>query len=340
MQSEDGEFNNFLLADHSVNRDGKTSFTSFGWWAARGVWSLALGCRVFRETDPAYAARLRNSVERSLPHVQGLLRTYGVTEHEGGFANPTWLLYGSGADATSELMLGLVEYYRVNPSQDLREAITKLASGFMMMQEGDSASFPYGLHRSWGTLWHLWGNGQTQALASAGKFLGDSAMIASARREAEGFYTRLLIGPMLREMDLALGTRKEYDQIAYGIRPMTVGLLRLYDATGKREYLRLAGLSASWLFGNNPAHVAMYDPSTGRCFDGIRSEAEINRNSGAESTIEALLTLVELEAYPDAVRYSHFTRVRSDSLSAEFSSPAGERLTLRIDTEGKRFMFE
>ena len=341
MQSDDGEFTNFLLADHSVNREGKTSFTSFGWWAARGVWSLALGCRVFRETDPAYAGRLQSAVERSLPHVQELLRTYGVTEKEGDFTKPTWLLYGSGADATSELMLGLVEYYKVSPSNEMRETITRLASGFMMMQEGDIAAFPYGLHRSWGTLWHLWGNGQTQALAAAGKVLGDSTMITSARREAEGFYTRLLIGPMLREMDLAIpGTRKEYDQIAYGVRPMTLGLLRLYDATGNKEYLRLAGLASSWLFGNNPAHVAMYDLSSGRCFDGIRSEAEINRNSGAESTIEALLTLVELEAYPEAVPYCHFTRVRSDSLTAEFLSPSGERLTLRIDTEGGRFLFE
>jgi hypothetical protein len=146
MQSDDGEFYNFILADHSINREGRTSYRSFGWWAARGVWSLALGCRLFREADPAYAARLQGAVERSLPHVQKLLKTYGVTEKEGGFTKPTWLLYGSGADATSELMLGLVEYYKAKPSEELREAITRFASGFVMMQEG-GVEFPYGLHR-------------------------------------------------------------------------------------------------------------------------------------------------------------------------------------------------
>ena len=35
----------------------------------------------------------------------------------------------------------------------------------------------------------------------------------------------------------------------------------------------------------------MYDPATGRCYDGINSPVDINRNSGAESTIEALLAL-------------------------------------------------
>jgi len=39
----------------------------------------------------------------------------------------------------------------------------------------------------------------------------------------------------------------------------------------------------------------MYDPSSGRCFDGINSETDVNMNSGAESTIEALLSLLAIE---------------------------------------------
>jgi len=85
----------------------------------------------------------------------------------------------------------------------------------------------------------------------------------------------------------------EYEQIAYGVRPMAVGLLRLFEATGDRDYLLMAGLAASWLAGNNPAGQAMYDPATGRCYDGIRDSLTLNLNSGAESTIEALYTLLE-----------------------------------------------
>jgi hypothetical protein len=343
MQAPDGEFWNFILQDHSVNREGRTSLKSFGWWAARGVWGLGLGHRLFRQTDSAYASRLGLAVERSLPHIQALLQNFGKTDREAGYVVPTWLLYGSGADATSEMMLGLTEYYRAAPSPDLRVMIDHLARGLMAMQEGDLATFPYGLHRSWTTLWHMWGNSQTQALAAAGQVLGDSAMVLSARQEADGFYPRLLSGLFLQEMDLAKpGSRKAFDQIAYGIRPMAVGLLRLYDATGNAVYLRMAGITASWLFGNNPAGIAMYDPVAGRCFDGIRSATEVNRNSGAESTIEALMTVVELEAYPEALRYCRFTRVKgdADSLRADFKSPAGERITLRLDPPGKRFWFE
>ena len=38
--------------------------------------------------------------------------------------------------------------------------------------------------------------------------------------------------------------------------------------------------------------------STGVCFDGISSPTSVNQNSGAESTIEALLTIQKVEAYP------------------------------------------
>ncbi|NUM78481.1 hypothetical protein HUU40_29325, partial [candidate division KSB1 bacterium] len=37
LQAEDGLFYNFIFADHSINREGQTSFKSLGWWAARGV---------------------------------------------------------------------------------------------------------------------------------------------------------------------------------------------------------------------------------------------------------------------------------------------------------------
>ncbi len=53
-----------------------------------------------------------------------------------------------------------------------------------------------------------------------------------------------------------------------------------------------------WLFGRNVANYIMYDSSTGRCYDGIDSSRVVNKNSGAESTIEALLILNEIEKFP------------------------------------------
>jgi hypothetical protein len=317
MQAADGEFYNFILADHTINFSGKTSFKSFGWWATRGLWAMAMGGRIFRDRDPLLARRLMGGVSLMVPLVSASLKEYGNSMTVSGYRIPRWLLYGSGADVTSELLLGLLEYQKARGDDSLSPVMMKLARGLLVMQDGDGKTPPYGLHRSWETVWHMWGNAQTQALSTVGLMLHDTAMIASAVREARGWYGRLLMEGFLKEYDVAgpppssvakpappsvagPAAWSEYEQIAYGVRPMAVGLLRLFEATGDRDYLLMAGLAASWLAGNNPAGRAMYDPATGRCYDGIRDSLTLNLNSGAESTIEALYALLEVGRYPDA----------------------------------------
>jgi hypothetical protein len=315
METADGLFHNFLFSDHTVNRSGRTSVASFGWWAGRGVWCFGLGYRLFRDVDPVFAEQLGSGIERTLFHLDTLLHQYGRERIIAGYRVPQWLLYESGSDATSELVLGLVEYYRAKPQVRVRAYIEKLCEGMMIMQDGDMRTFPFGAHRSWETRWHAWGNGQTQALATAGRWLSDERMVASAKREADGFYSRLLILGNQREFNAADTTdRKEFEQIAYDIRPMAVGLLRLHEATGDARYARMAGLAASWLFGNNVASSHMYDSLTGRCYDGIQPGALISANSGAESTIEALMTVLEAEHSPIA-RAFLFHRKKSVTVS-------------------------
>lgn len=336
MQADNGDFYNFVRRDHSVNRDGKTSFKSFGWWAGRGLWAMSLGYRLMRDVDSRFASNLKQCIQRSLPHVERLITHYGQTRETGGFRLPTWLLNESGADATSELMLGLIEFYRATDDVPLRAYIQKLADGLMMMQEGDIRTFPFGAHRSWETMWHAWGNSQSHVLAYAGSVLRNMKMIASAEKEARGFYTRLLIGGMMKEWNFAEPQKKSvYEQIAYGVRPMTLGLLRLYDATNNEVYLKMAGLAASWLFGNNVLQQPMYDSATGRCFDGIIDSTRLNRNSGAESTIEALYTLLEIEQYPLAKQYLNYrkksSRSTEETLSAAFENDEGATVVLTMN---------
>ena len=175
-------------------------------------------------------------------------------------------------------------------------------------------------------------------LAYAGKILADTAMIASAEKEARAFYSRLLINGMMKEMDCAAPqTRVDYDQIAYGIRPMTLGLLRLYDATGNDLYLKMAGLAASWLFGNNVLHQVMYDSTTGICYDGISDSSRVNKNSGAESTIEALFTLLEIDQYPLAkkfIQYRIIDRTENAGVTTGvFQHASGNTVSLVLNTQ-------
>jgi hypothetical protein len=336
MQTDDGQSYNFLRSDHSINRDGTTSLKSFGWWSARAVWAMSLGCRVLQNTDSHFARELEQHVRRSLPNVKRLLEKYGATKTMSGFVLPEWLMYESGADATAELMLGLVEFYRFGHDEHVKMYIKKLADGLMRMQDGDVRTFPFGAHRSWQTTWHSWGNSQSFVLAYAGKVLKDTTMVASAEREARAFYSRLLIDGMLKEWDFADPQKKvAYEQIAYGIRPLTLGLLRLYDATGNELYQKMAGLAASWLFGNNVLREVMYDKTTGRCYDGISDSARVNRNSGAESTIEALYTLLEIEQYPLAKKYLWFKKIKGSSqeqlIEGTFRNETGDELTLALN---------
>jgi hypothetical protein len=336
METPDGKFYNFVLQDHSINTGGKTSFKSFGWWAARGVWSMGLGCRILAPKDSSFAAMLRLGVERTFPNIDSLLAAYGKEKEVRHLRIPGWLFYESGADATSELLLGLNNYFAATKDKRVKGYIEKLARALMTMQEGDLKTFPYGLHRSWETMWHMWGNGQTQALALSGRILKDSTMVESARREAEGWYSRLLIEGFMKELDVADSTKRTgFEQIAYAVRPVAVGLIRLYEATNDPRYLTMSGLAASWLLGNNVLGQPMYDSANGRCFDGIRDSTTLNRNSGAESTIEALATLVEVEQLPLARRYLYykkvFSRRGSDYIYGLFRNPAGEELTLAID---------
>ncbi len=336
METDDGMFYNFIRPDHSINTKGRTSFSSFGWWAARGLWCLAAGYRAFRTIDPAFAESLKGGVERTFPHIDSLLQHYNSFKTVKGLRVPRWLLYESGSDVTSVLVLGLSEYLAVSHNPKVKMYIRKFADGLIAMQNGNLKKFPYGAHRSWETMWHMWGNDQSYALAVAGTLLHNKEMIASAEREARGFFTRLLIEGFKKEMDVASDSSVQvYDQIAYGVRPMVAGLLHLYRATRKPDYLTMAGLAASWLFGNNVAHQVMYDSSTGICYDGIRDSVTVNKNSGAESTIEALWTLVELAAYPRAVRCCQALKVaqtKDGNLeSALFQTPGGEKISVALD---------
>jgi hypothetical protein len=91
-----------------------------------------------------------------------------------------------------------------------------------------------------------------------------------------------------------------YERIAYGVRAVAVGLIRLFEATGDERYAIMAGLSAAWFLGNNTAGKPMYDPATGRGYDGLHDRGQINYNAGAESTTEALYTLLEVGNHPQA----------------------------------------
>lgn len=299
MQTPQGLFYNFVFSNAlDINTTHQNSRAdAFEWWAARAVWALGTGIRVLKDEDPAFVDLMAGRVALTYPHLQQLLTHYGQYRDQGGRRYPTWLVGESGADATSELLMGLVAVNRARPDAAVAVMIAKFGEGIAAMRFGSMNTFPYGAHASWIDTWHAWGNSQTQALSEAG-------LTAGAEAEALQFYPRLLVDGWLHSFSLAdPASARSFEQIAYAVRAVSVGLVRLYDATGDPRYAKMAGLAASWLTGNNVASAVMYDAASGRGFDGIGSATATNRNSGAESTIEALFTVLEVERIPEARRW-------------------------------------
>lgn len=341
MEQPDGEFYNFIEKDHSINKSGRTSKKSFNFWAVRGLRAFCYGYKIFSVIDTAYAKDLRKHIELTFGPLRKFLKEYGKYKIVAGIKVPQWLVHGG--DATSEVVLALLDYYSMKPDTGVKRIIEKFADGLVQFQQGNAKEFPYGAHLSWQNYWHAWGNVQTQALARASRVLGEKKWLESAKREADNFYVFLLWKNFLHSIKLEASKEPEikaFPQISYGIRPMVSGLIELYKAIDDKKYAKLAGLVASWLRGNNPAHQAMYDSTTGRAYDGINSKEDVNRNSGAESTIEALMTLMEISENPVCMKYFYYSS-RQKSLEAGkpriYGSPQGERIGLGWDAKHKKW---
>lgn len=326
MQTDRGLFYNFVWDnDLTINRTHPNSRADkFEWWAARAVWALGEGARVLRTVNPTLADACARHLRRTLPHLDALLARYGQTLDDDGRTVPRWLVREHAADATSELLLGLAALGEAYPDDEIQQRIDRFAEGIALMQYGSMRTFPYGAHASWREGWHGWGNTQTQALTTTGH-------LATAVREADHFYPRLLVDGWLHSLRFDTGEVRRFEQIAYATRCVAVGLIRLYETTGEARYATLAGLAASWFTGNNVAETPMYDPDHGYGFDGITAPDTINRNAGAESTIEANFTLLEVERHPAARRWLHATGEAPQSLVK-----GGTEYRYRVFTTGDR----
>ncbi|WP_315814990.1 hypothetical protein [Paraflavitalea speifideaquila] len=209
------------------------------------------------------------------------------------------------ADQAATLILALIPYARENGDAVIKTYIKKLADGMVLMQLGGPNQFPYGAFLSAGTAWHAYGNDQATALFAAASFLGDAAYAAKAKLEVDHFYPWMLSNgykssfSIKRENNTLVGyNQSDYEQIAYGIRPMVFAAIAAYELTKDEQYATMAGRIAAWFMGNNSASATMYSTSTGICYDAIATGMVVNRNAGAESTIEALLTMQKVSQYP------------------------------------------
>ena len=274
------------------------------YWVARTLWALGEGYAAFRDVDADFASFLQERMKLSVAAVQRqVLDTYGTYHVVDGVKLPSWLIT-NGADASAEAVLGLAAYSTAAPEDAAaRDTLAKLAEGISKMGAGNAKTWPYGAILPWAesrTNWHAWGTQMPAALAAASTTLRQPKLLTPAIADSAVFDPILLTagGP-----DNAwLPTPINESQIAYGVDSRLQSLLGVATAATLPGLKELAALVGSWYFGTNASGEAIYNPDTGVTYDGVEANGDINRNSGAESTIHGLLSMLALDANPDVAK--------------------------------------
>jgi len=304
MQSANAYFFNFLFPDLSINTNGVTSINNANWWSWRALYALSEAGPVIRKINVSLADKIDAAISKLVAKIKtDLVPLPQTNKIVNGIIVPQWLPAGSGTDQAAIIILGLIPL--ANNDAVLTSYIKKLADGIAIMQVGDATHFPYSCILSWENTWHAYGSDQAYALMKAGAFLNDADYTEKGMAEVDNFYSWLLKNGIKSSFEvtnngtaIVLNNEKSFDQIAYGIRPMVSAAAEAYRLTNNEKYADLAGHLAAWFLGANDAGKIMYSVTTGRCFDGINSSSSVNNNSGAESTIEALLAMEIVENYP------------------------------------------
>lgn len=285
----------WMQPDGSLNRSAEPvelpdpSDSDASYWLARTVWALGEAVPAFRDEDPRFARFLEQRLGLALGAIdRQVLDDYRRYVTVDGRRTPAWLVV-DGADASAEAVIGLAAYHRSGGTPQSRRVMRQLAEGVARMSAGDARRWPFGGVLPWGlsrSLWHAWASQMGGALAVAGR---DRA----SRLDAFTFDPWLITsgGPDNGRQP----TRADRVQIAYGADSRVQNLV----AQGTRAGDELAGVSAAWFFGANASGEPTYDPTTGVTVDGVEADGGVNQNSGAESTIHGLLTMLQLDAHPE-----------------------------------------
>jgi len=87
--------------------------------------------------------------------------------------------------------------------------------------------------------------------------------------------------------------RARFDQQPVEAAGTVSACLEAYRATGDERWRKEAWCAFNWFLGDNDLQIALYDPTTGGCRDGLHPE-RVNENQGAESTLAFLMAQVEM----------------------------------------------
>jgi glycosyltransferase involved in cell wall biosynthesis len=265
-----GRFRNFLSYGRAWGEE-QGSEDSHG----RALW--ALGTVLGRSADHALRGAAGRLFESAVPAVVAFtsprawaFALLGVEEYLKSFPGDR-----NAQRMSSVLATRLVEIYRSNQSADwgwfedvLAYSNARLPQAVLMagQRNGDRRVICIGLEAlNW--------LGETQ------RFAGSSHLVPIG---SQGFYRKG-------------GERARFDQQPVEAGAVISACLEAYRAAGDDYWRKEAWTAFNWFLGDNDLQIALYDPITGGCRDGLHPE-RVNENQGAESTLAFLMAQVEMRS--------------------------------------------
>jgi hypothetical protein len=340
VASGDGYFYNFIDKKGNINKTGKTSVPALNWWTARSFNALGKGISVMKDIDPEFTAKMSETFDKTINRLMDYRANPDIPEKHYKFyeileIKPGTLVAGNAA-VTASFILGLLERWRVDQDPVYRDLISDYCDALVKMREKSPGRYPfYSLHyNSIGetSIVHLYGNRQVKALAEASLVFDNQSWLHSAEAEANLAYPRIISSGLI---PYAFSPDPEiFPQIMYSIETIIANLTAVYRATGHHKYAVLAGLFATWIFGENVFKTPMAAFQVGRFYDGIISSG-INLNSGAESVIEGLVALLEIDNTP-AVEYLKFKSAKGRSVLPKIITFQDFKLSDQTTNKGER----
>lgn len=111
------------------------------------------------------------------------------------------------------------------------------------------------------------------------------------------------------------GERSRFNQMPVEAESAVSACLCAWEVTGSSHWLREAERAFAWFLGRNDLGIAVAEPRTGACADGLNAKG-INRNKGAASTLAYLMALAQLR---------RTSRMRHHSAEVVDGRPASRR---------------
>ena len=95
--------------------------------------------------------------------------------------------------------------------------------------------------------------------------------------------------------------KARFDQQPIEASAAVSACLEAYGATGANRWRKEAWCAFNWFLGDNDhCQIALYDPSTGGCRDGLHPDRANGKTRGAESTLSFLMALLEIRKFEES----------------------------------------